>query len=203
MFSFKDVLNAAILLGLAGALACMAPAQRASSSSPMPSSGSNPAKMTQSDKTFVKKAAEGGIAEVELGKLATEKAASQEVKQFGQRMVDDHSKANDQLKQVAQNQGFTLPTQPSAAQKAEKVKLSKLSGQQFDKAYMSTMLKDHKEDVAEFRHESRSAKDAALKDFAQQTLPTLQSHLKEAETIAPKEGVQTSSARQQQAPMTK
>jgi putative membrane protein len=198
MFTFKDVFHGTILLGLAGGLVCMAPAQTANSSS-----GSNAAQMTQSEKVFVKKAAEGGIAEVEMGKLATEKAASPEVKQFGQRMVDDHSKANDQLKQVAENQGITLPTQPSAAEKAEKAKLSKLSGQQFDKAYMATMLKDHKEDIAEFRHESRSGKDAAVRNFAQQTLPTLESHLKEAESIAPKEGVQTSSARQQPAPMTK
>jgi len=202
MLSLKNVLNGAILVGLAGGLVCMAPAQTTSSSS-MPSSGGNAAQMTQSEKTFVKKAAEGGIAEVELGKLATEKAATPEVRQFGQRMIDDHSKANDQLKQVAENQGIPLPTQPSAAEKAEKEKLSKLSGPQFDKAYMSAMLKDHKEDIAEFRHESRSGKDAAVKDFAQQTLPTLESHLKDAESIAPKEGVQTSSARQQQAPMTK
>jgi len=201
MLSFKHVFDGVILVGLAGGLVCMAPAQTNSSS--MPGSGGNAAQMTQSEKTFVKKAAEGGIAEVELGKLATEKAASPEVKQFGQRMVDDHSKANDQLKQIAQSQGITLPTQPSASQKAEKEKLSKLSGQRFDKAYMATMLEDHKEDIAEFRHESRSGKDAPIKDFAQQTLPTLESHLKDAESIAPKEGVQTSSARQQQAPMTK
>lgn len=138
-----------------------------------------------SDKTFVKKAAEGGLAEVELGQLATQKASSEEVKKFGQRMVDDHSKANDQLKQVAAQQQIDLPTEPSAKDKATKARLEKLSGEKFDHAYMSDMVKDHRKDVGEFAHEAKMGKDPAIKSFAESTLPTLREHLKEAEKIAP------------------
>jgi putative membrane protein len=142
--------------------------------------------MSTADTTFVKKAARGGMAEVELGQLATQKAASEDVKKFGQRMVDDHSKANDQLKQVAAQEHIDLPTEPGAKDKATKARLEKLSGEQFDRAYMTHMVKDHKTDVAEFAHASKTAKDPAVKSFAEQTLPTLREHLKEAEKIAPK-----------------
>jgi putative membrane protein len=139
------------------------------------------------DQHFIKKAAEGGLAEVELGKLATEKASSDDVKKFGQRMVDDHSKANDELKQLASSKGVEVPTNLSAKDKATKDRLSKLSGEQFDKAYMNDMVKDHTQDVSEFKKESTSAKDPEVKNFASQTLPTLEDHLKQARSIAPKE----------------
>ena len=113
---------------------------------------------TVSDKTFVKKAAEGGLAEVELGQLATQKASSEDVKKFGQRMVDDHSKANDQLKQVAAQEHIDLPTEPSAKDKATKARLEKLSGEQFDRAYMRDMVKDHRTDVADSLMRRRWAK---------------------------------------------
>ncbi len=141
--------------------------------------------MTAADTRFVKKAAQGGMAEVELGQLAQQKASSEDVKKFGERMVTDHSKANDQLKQVAAQQHIDLPQELDAKDKAIKAKLEKLSGDQFDKAYMQDMVKDHKTDVAEFEHESKAAKDPAVKSFASQTLPTLQEHLREAERIAP------------------
>jgi putative membrane protein len=139
------------------------------------------------DRHFVKKAAQGGMAEVELGKLATEKAQSDEVKKFGQRMVDDHSKANDQLKQLASSKGITLPSDLDAKDKSTKGRLSKLSGEQFDRAYMKDMVKDHTKDVAEFKKASSNAKDTGIKSFASQTLPTLEDHLKEAQSITPKE----------------
>src|SRR5947209_17372406 len=154
------------------------------------SSGSS--QLSAMDKHFVRKAAEGGLAEVELGKLAIQKASSDDVKKFGQRMVDDHTKANDQLKQLAQQKGVDLPSQPDAKDKATLDKLQKLSGEQFDKAYMQDMVKDHTKDVAEFQKESKSAKDPDIKNFASQTLPTLQDHLKEAKSIAPKENKQAS-----------
>ncbi len=142
--------------------------------------------LSASDKKFVRDAAQGGMAEVELGKLATEKASSDDVKKFGQRMVDDHTKAGDQLKQVASSEGVQLPQGLSAKDKLTKERLSKLSGEQFDKAYMADMVKDHTQDVAEFQRESQSGKDPAVKDFASQTLPTLEDHLKQAKEIAPK-----------------
>jgi putative membrane protein len=125
-------------------------------------------KVSASDKKFVKQAAEGGIAEVELGKLATEKASSPEVKKFGQRMVDDHTKAGDQLKEIASSKGIQVPD--SAKGEMTKEQLSELSGEQFDKAYMSDMVKDHTQDVADFQRESSSGMDPDVKEFAAKTL---------------------------------
>lgn len=144
------------------------------------------AKMSMADQKFVKEAAQGGMAEVELGQLAVQKASNEDVKKFGRRMVDDHSKANDKLKEIASNKGITLPSSPDAKQKATKERLSKLSGEQFDKAYMTDMLKDHKKDVAAFQNESNTGKDSDIKNFAAETLPTLRDHLKDAQDITPK-----------------
>ena len=133
------------------------------------------------DQAFVRKAAEGGMAEVELGKLAQEKGSSADVKTFGQRMVDDHSKANDELKSIAQSKNITLPTNLNAKDKALRGRLEKLSGPAFDRAYMQAMVKDHRADVNEFRHESKAGADADVKAFAAKTLPTLEDHLKLAQ----------------------
>jgi putative membrane protein len=142
--------------------------------------------MTMSaDQRFVRDAAEGGMAEVELGKLAEQKASSEDVKKFGERMVNDHSKANDQLKQIASNQGITLPAKLDAKDRALKVRLSKLNGESFDHVYMENMVRDHKKDIADFQKESSSGSDAAVKQFASETLPILQEHLQQAESIAP------------------
>lgn len=136
-----------------------------------------------SDAHFVTEAAVGGMAEVELGKLATDKASKDEVKKFGQRMVDDHGKANDELKSLAQSKQITLPTTLDAKHKATVDRLSKLSGDAFDRAYVQEMLKDHQKDVSEFRTESKSGKDAEVKAWAAKTLPTLEEHLKLVQDI--------------------
>ena len=136
------------------------------------------------DEHFMKKAAEGGLAEVELGKLAADKASSDDVKKFGQRMADDHSKANDELKSIASQKGVTLPEKLNAKDQALKDRLEKLSGKQFDQVYMHNMVRDHTKDVAEFQHEASNGKDAAVKDFAEKTLPTLKDHLNQAKQIA-------------------
>ena len=139
--------------------------------------------VSAADQKFMDKAAQGGMAEVELGQLAEQNGGSQNVKDFGKRMVDDHSKANDQLKQLASQKGVTLPTGLDAKDEATKNRLSKLQGAAFDKAYMKDMVMDHKQDVAEFKKESMSAHDSDLKSWAGQTLPTLESHLQQAEKI--------------------
>ena len=135
----------------------------------------------QSDQKFVMDAAKGGMAEVELGKLAQDKASSDQVKNFGKRMVDDHSKANDELQTLAKNKNITLPTDLDPKDKALKDRLSKLSGAAFDRAYMNAMLRDHRKDVSEFKMESTSGQDADVKAFASKTLPTLEDHLKLAQ----------------------
>jgi len=140
------------------------------------------ASVPAADKAFVEKAAVGGLAEVSMGKMAQEKGSSDQVKQFGARMVEDHSKANDELKQVASSKGITLPTDLDAKHKAKIDKMQKLSGAQFDRAYMDDMVADHKQDVAEFKKEASSGKDSEVKSFAAKTLPTLEDHLKMAES---------------------
>jgi putative membrane protein len=172
------------LLGLAASvLLCgSALAQGTMAPNPDTKSTANGGVLT-SDRKFMDKAAQGGMAEVEMGQLAEQNGGSEQVKAFGKRMVDDHTKAGDQLKQLAQQKGVALPTTLDARDQATKDRLSKLQGAAFDKAYMKDMVADHKQDVAEFKHESTAAHDPQLKDWTSQTLPTLESHLQEAEKI--------------------
>jgi putative membrane protein len=139
-------------------------------------------KMT-ADHKFAMEAAMGGMMEVELGRIAAQKGASDEVRQFGQRMVDDHSKAGDDLKQVAEGKGHTLPTALDAKHQAMIQKLNALSGEKFDKEYVKMMVKDHKKDVAAFQKEAGGGMDADIKSFASRTLPTLQEHLQMIQRI--------------------
>jgi len=136
-----------------------------------------------SDHQFAIDAAHGGLAEVELGHLAEQKAASDRVKQFGRKMVEDHGKANDELTQVAKQQPITLPTTLDSKDEALKDRLSKLSGDSFDRAYINAMVRDHKKDVNEFRKEAEHGRNPDIKAFAASTLPTLEQHLRLAENI--------------------
>lgn len=133
-------------------------------------SASNP------DQTFADKAATGGLAEVEMGKLAQKHAQGTEAKQFGKKMVTDHSKANAELKTLAKKKGMTLPTKLTPEQQATYDGLAKLNGAEFDTAYMKDMQKDHDEDVAEFKKEADNGQDPDLKKWAGKTLPVLQTH---------------------------
>jgi putative membrane protein len=178
----KSLLGAAAMLLLTGVSIGQSSNTQGDAPSSMPSKNGG---VLTSDRKFMDKAAQGGMAEVELGQLAQQNGQSAEVKAFGKRMVDDHSKADDQLKQLAAQKGVSLPTSLDAKDQATKDRLSKLQGAAFDKAYMKDMVADHKQDVAEFKHESMAAHDPDLKNWAGQTLPTLQSHLQEAEKIAP------------------
>jgi putative membrane protein len=140
------------------------------------------------DSAFMRTAATGGMAEVELGKLGVANATSSDVKQFAQRMVDDHSKANDELKALAAQKNVTLPAEVDAKHKAAYDKLAKAKGAGFDAAFMSHMVSDHQADVSLFERESKSGKDAETKAWAAKTLPTLQEHLKMAKEIHAKTG---------------
>jgi putative membrane protein len=135
----------------------------------------------QSDTQFAKAAAAGGMAEVKLGQLAADKGSSDFVKQFGQKMVDDHSKANDKLKEVAQKDNITLPTDIMPKDQALYDRLSKLSGAAFDSAYIKAMTADHKKDVADFQKEASGGQNADVKSFASDTLPTIKMHLQMVE----------------------
>ena len=171
-------------IGLAFLVAAgAAPAQGTSNSSSSTSSmkAGTSASVPAADKAFVEKAAVGGMAEVQMGKMAQQKGSSDQVKQFGSRMVEDHSKANDELKQIASGKGLQLPSAPDAHDQQEMARMQKLSGAEFDRAYMDHMVKDHKKDIAEFKKQASSGKDPEIKAFAAKTLPTLQEHLKMAE----------------------
>ena len=147
-------------------------------------SQAQPSKDALADRAFVTEAAMGGMAEVELGQLASGKAESGTVKHFAQRMVTDHGKVNDELKTLAQNKNISLPADSGAKHKATKDRLAKLSGAAFDKAYMQEMLADHRKDVGEFQKQSRTAKDPDVKAWAAKTLPTLEEHLQLAQAAS-------------------
>jgi putative membrane protein len=139
--------------------------------------------LSSEDKHFISEAAEGGLAEVELGHMAADKGESARVKEFGQRMVTDHSQANDKLKDIAQKLGVSVPDHMSATEYAEKTKLKAYSGGHFDRAYMDAMVKDHQDDIAAFRREARDGQNPEIKAFAAKTLPTLEQHLHLAERV--------------------
>lgn len=137
--------------------------------------------LSHADREFVENAAKGGMAEVDLGKFAQEHASNPQVKDFAARMVQDHSKANEELRSLAQAKGVTMPAGASLKDNHEMSKLAKLTGADFDREYMDHMVKDHEKDVKEFQKEAGKAKDADVKNFAANTLPTLQEHLKIAQ----------------------
>lgn len=137
---------------------------------------------------FASEAAQGGMAEVELGRLAAQRATDPSVREFGQRMVADHSKAGAELRAIASRKNLQLPNDMTSAQKSERDKLAKLSGAEFDKEYMTAMVKDHEDDVKAFETQSKDGNDPDVKAFAAKTLPTLQEHLQMARDAAQKVG---------------
>lgn len=137
--------------------------------------------LASAEKKFMEKTAMHGMAEVEMGKLAQQKGASQQVKDFGARMEKDHGKANEELKSLAASKGVQLPASMDPEHHRKMEKMQKLSGAEFDRAYMKDMVEDHKKDVAEFRKQAKSAKDQDIKGFASKTLPTLEGHLQLAQ----------------------
>jgi len=134
------------------------------------------AALSAADKKFVNAAAQGGMAEVKLGELAAKNGASDGVKQFGQKMVDDHSKANDELKEIVSGKGVTLPADIDAKSKATMAKLEKLHGAAFDAAYIKDMKMDHQHAITVFDKESSSGHDPDIKGFAAKALPVIKEH---------------------------
>jgi putative membrane protein len=139
---------------------------------------------SSADTKFAMMAAMDSMTEVELGRLAVQKGTSDAVKQFGQRMIDDHTNANQQLMQLASSKGMTLPTTLDAKHAAMVQKFQRLEGAEFDRQYAKAMVDDHKKAVAMFQKEANSGMDADLKAFASQTLPVLQGHLSMAQAMS-------------------
>jgi putative membrane protein len=139
--------------------------------------------MSSQDRNFAEDAAMGGMMEVELGRVAAQRGTSEAVKQFGQRMVDDHSAANQELMSLASSKGIRLPTALDEKHQEHVTKLSAMSGAEFDRAYSKMMLSDHEKDVKAFERQSSKGGDADLRAFATKTLPTLQQHLEMARAL--------------------
>jgi putative membrane protein len=142
------------------------------------------ATLSAQDRKFVNTAGEAGAAEVAMGQLAESHSASADVKGFAARVVSDHQKAGDELKSIAEAKGATPPVELSKKDQADLDKLSKLQGSDFDKAYIKTQLSAHRSAVALFGTESKSGKDAQLKQFASTTLPTLEDHLQMVQQLS-------------------
>lgn len=136
----------------------------------------------QSDQHFLKESIQGNLAEVDVGNLAQQKGQSQGVKDFGATLAKDHAAANEKAEKAASTLGVSPPSEPSAKQKALYKKLSALSGEQFDKEFVRSMVKDHQEDIAKYEKESNSGSGAAA-DYAKAILPDLHKHLDMAEHL--------------------
>ena len=145
--------------------------------------GTASGRLSVAEEKFVLNAAQGGMTEVKLGELAKQKGKRDDVRKFGDQMVDDHSQINDELKALASKKSVTLPTQLDATHAGVLDRLSKLEGDQFDKGYIDDMLSNHKKDVAEFDAAAKAVKDPDLKGFISKSLPTLHSHLAQIKGI--------------------
>jgi putative membrane protein len=135
------------------------------------------------DAQFAFEAADGSMAEIELGKLAIQKGENKRVKNFGAMMVKDHTKANDKLIALAKTKNITLPSAPDANEQKVINMLSKKSGKDFDEAYISDMIDNHQKDIKEFQFASKNCSDPDIKAFARKTLPVLKNHLDAINTV--------------------
>ena len=132
--------------------------------------------LSQKDLDFIKNAAIGGMAEVELGKLAQQRAHSPDVKSFGDRMVHDHSRADDQLATIAKERGVAVPQQLDGEHTQMRDRLATMQGEAFDRAYIRMMVADHDKDLKAFRQEAQRGQDREVKRFARETLAMIEQH---------------------------
>jgi len=146
-------------------------------------------KASEQAQKFVHEAARAGKAEVQLGKMATKQATSPDVQQFGQRMVTDHTEANEKLMAMAKDKNIDVPTKMDSQHQKTAEKLAKLQGASFDRAFIRHMVEDHEKAVKLFSKEAHQGQDPDLKAFAAKTLPTLQEHLKMATQLAQQQKV--------------
>jgi putative membrane protein len=147
-----------------------------------------PVALEATDQSFVTTAARANLAEIEAGRIATERSGNAEVKKFAQRMIDDHGKANADLSALARKKGWSVPEQPDDDHHRMAADLAELSGADFDRKYVGMMVKDHVKAVALFEEQAKLGKDPDLSSFAEKTAPVLQTHLKKARDLAGKVG---------------
>ena len=159
---------------------------------PSPTGAARPvAALTAHEREFMTNAARGGMLEVQLGNLASQKASSNDVKQFGEHMATDHSQLGQKLQQLASNLGVTLPQDLKPEQQNLVSRLEKLSGKAFDREYIKEMVNDHVKDISEYERAAGQATNPDIKQFVSEALPTLRDHLKMARELAGKLGVKT------------
>ena len=177
--------TAALMMPLLGASQALAqtstmapPAGMAGTASPMAST----AKLSATDKKFVTKAAQGGMAEVQAAQLAQQKTQSDSVKQYAQTMIDDHTPNNAKLMQLASSKGITPPSEPDASQQKMMSKLQGMTGKKFDTAYLKGQVTSHEAVLKAFQDESKNGTDPDLKAFADSTIPPIQKHITLAQT---------------------
>jgi putative membrane protein len=141
------------------------------------------------DQPFLREAVQGNLAEIQLGQLAQKNGSSPAVKQFGERMVTDHTNLLEQARSVASAKGITVPARPSAKQQATYRSLEAKTGSAFDKAYITDMINDHTHDIAAFQQEANSASDPDMRSLASKAIPIMQEHLRLAENAARQLGI--------------
>ncbi len=183
--SRKLVVCSAVLGGSLVFYGCSSNSGNSTATAPEPNAtgSANRAKLSSAEGDFVQRAAMDSRAEVELGNVAQQNASSDAVKQFGQRMVQDHSKASKELERLVSKKGIALSKTVDEEQRTDAVKFSKLSGPNFDRAYMREMVDDHKKTLEEFQHQADNAQDPDVRSFAVNSLPNLQDHLRQAQEV--------------------
>ncbi|HET9578952.1 MAG TPA: DUF4142 domain-containing protein [Usitatibacter sp.] len=162
-------------------LAAGASGQTSATDTPTVKAAGEPAgALSSTDKRFIEKVMRDGMAEVRMGQLAKDRGLRVEVKEFASRMVEDHTAANDALRSLAAAKGVALPSEIDRKDERAMDKLGKALGPDFDRAYMRDMVRDHRKDVAAFRHEAKHGKDADVRNFAASKVATLEEHLRAA-----------------------
>jgi putative membrane protein len=179
--NFKSV--ALVASALALSLGAQAQGTTSSTAAASAARDAKRADVARADRKFIENAAMSGMAEVEMGKLAQQKASDAQVKDFAQRMVTDHTKANQELMSLASSKGVQAPAALDRSHRSDAEKLGKRSGAEFDRDYMARQVSDHRKAVSDFRKAADSAKDPELKAWAGKTLPTLEDHHKMAQTL--------------------
>jgi putative membrane protein len=152
--------------------------------------------ISDSDRDFAKTAYQDNLAEISVGQLAVQRASNNDVKQYAQELVDDHTKANDQLKQIATSKGIDLPSEVDSQAKSEQDRLSQVSGSDFDRQFLDQEKKDHQKAIALFQQEASQGQDPDLKSYASENLSKLQQHASMADHISGSTGSDSASSNQ-------
>jgi putative membrane protein len=177
-----------LTLGLALLLVCSAAAQQRTKDRTDDRARDKDEFSNVSDQDFVARVAMGNMAEVQFGKLALNQTNNAGLRKFAQRLIDDHSKANQELAKIASTKGIALPRQLDKEHREAATKLARMRGPEFDRAFAADMVDDHKKDIALFEHEVKNGKDKDIQAWAEKTLPTLKEHLKMAQELAGEKG---------------